>query len=95
MFDTRILNSTPYIKLPITSYPISSEKNKMVERFAKVNEQEIRELLDNTTPKIPCLSIYNKTIIPFALVVYDLIYSASSAMSSCTTRARGITVGYI
>ena len=29
----------------------------MAERFAKVNEQEIRELLDNTTPKIPCLSI--------------------------------------
>ena len=27
----------------------------MAERFAKVNEQEIRELLDNTTPKIPCL----------------------------------------
>ena len=38
----------------ITSYPISSEKKtKMAERFAKVNEQEIRELLDNTTPKIP------------------------------------------
>ena len=32
-------------------------KNKMAERFAEVNEQEIRELLDNTTPKIPCLSI--------------------------------------
>ena len=29
----------------------------MAERFAKVNEQDIRELLDNTTPKIPCLSI--------------------------------------
>ena len=29
----------------------------MAERFAEVNEQEIRELLDNTTPKIPCLSI--------------------------------------
>ena len=42
-----------------TSYPISSEKkqNKMAGRFAKVNEQEIRELLDNTTPKIPYLSI--------------------------------------
>ena len=33
------------------------KKNKMAERFAKVNEQEIRELLDNTTPKIPYLSI--------------------------------------
>ena len=42
----------------ITSYPISSEKKpKIAERLAKVNEQEIRELLDNTTPKIPCLSI--------------------------------------
>ena len=42
----------------ITSYPISSKnKNKMAERFAEVNEQEIRELLDSTTPKIPCLSI--------------------------------------
>ena len=29
----------------------------MAERFAKVNEQEMRELLDNTTPKILCLSI--------------------------------------
>ena len=29
----------------------------MAERFAKVNEQEIRELLDNTTSNIPCLSI--------------------------------------
>ena len=29
----------------------------MLDRFAKANEQEIRELLDNTTPKIPCLSI--------------------------------------
>ena len=29
----------------------------MDECFTKVNEQEIRELLDNTTPKIPCLSI--------------------------------------
>ena len=40
----------------ITSYPISSGGEKMAERFAKVNEQEIRELLDNITPKIPCLS---------------------------------------
>ena len=29
----------------------------MAERFAKVNEQEIKELLDNTTPKISCLSM--------------------------------------
>ena len=29
----------------------------MAERVAKVDEQEIGELLDNTTPKIPCLSI--------------------------------------
>ena len=29
----------------------------MAERFAKVNEQEIRVLLDITTAKIPCLSI--------------------------------------
>ena len=29
----------------------------MVERFAKVNEQKVKELLDNTTPKITCLSI--------------------------------------
>ena len=29
----------------------------MAERFAKVNEQEISNWLDNTTPKIPCLSI--------------------------------------
>ena len=29
----------------------------MAERFAKVNEHEMRELLDNTTPKIPYLSI--------------------------------------
>ena len=29
----------------------------MAERFTKVNEQEIRELLDNTTPKISCLFI--------------------------------------
>ena len=25
----------------------------MTERFAKVNEQEMRELFDNTTPKLP------------------------------------------
>ena len=44
----------------------------MAEHFAKVNEQEIRELLGNTIPKIPCLSgTGNKTIIPFALVIYD------------------------
>ena len=55
--------------------------NKMAERFAKVNEQEIRELLDNTTPKIPCLSIKNyKTIIPFALVVYELIANSMGAI---------------
>ena len=32
-------------------------KKKMAGRFAKVNVQEIREVLDKTTPKIPCLSI--------------------------------------
>ena len=30
-------------------------KNKMAECFGKVNEQEIRELLHNTPPKILCL----------------------------------------
>ena len=39
----------------------------MAERFTKVNEQEIRDFLDNTASKIPCLFIYNKTVIPFAL----------------------------
>ena len=34
----------------------------MAERFDKVNEQEIRELLDNTTPKIPCLSTSLETL---------------------------------
>ena len=29
----------------------------MAERYARVNEQEIRELLDNTTPKIQYLPI--------------------------------------
>ena len=28
------------------------KKNEIAERFVKVNEQEIRELLDNTTPKV-------------------------------------------
>ena len=55
------------------SYPISSE------RFAKVSEQEIRELLDRV-----CL--YNRTVIPFALVEYELIANS--------TRAHGITVNY-
>ena len=70
----------------------------MAGHFAKVNEQEIRELLDNTIPKIPCLS-GNKTIIPIALVIYELIANqalhASLAMSSYTTRAHGIIVKYI
>ena len=34
---------------------------------------------------------FNKTVIPFALVVYELI---ANAMSSYTTRANGITVKY-
>ena len=51
----------------------------MAERFAKVNEQEIKELLVNTTPKLyNIICLYNKTIIPFALVVYQLIYNSSS-----------------
>ena len=29
----------------------------MAERYAKVNQKEIRELVDNTTPKIQFLSI--------------------------------------
>ena len=36
---------------------VVKKKKKMAKCLAKVNEQEIRELLDNTTPKIPCLSI--------------------------------------
>ena len=36
---------------------LTVKKAKMAERFAKVNEQEIREFLDNTSPKIPCLSM--------------------------------------
>ena len=35
----------------------------MAEYFAKVNEQEIRQLLDNTTPKILCLSIIINNLI--------------------------------
>ena len=49
----------------------------MADRLAEVNEQEIRELLDNTTPK-DRVCLYNKTIISFALVVYELI--AKSAL---------------
>ena len=45
----------------------------MAERFAKVNEHEIRQLLDNTTKYRVCL--YNNTI---ALVVYEFIYDSSS-----------------
>ena len=72
----------------------------MTERFAKLNEQKIRELLDNATPKLYRVCLYNKTIIPFALVVYELIATsavrASFSMSqSCTTRAHGITVKYL
>ena len=48
----------------------------MAEHFAKVNEQEIRELLDNTTPKYR-VSLYNKTIIPFTLVVRELIANSA------------------
>ena len=36
---------------------VVKKQNKMAERFAKANEHEIRVLLDDTTPKIPCLSI--------------------------------------
>ena len=57
----------------------------MAERFAEVNEQEIRELLDNTTPKIQCLS----------MIIKQLYHSLSSYMNSQaektrTTQARGI-----
>ena len=33
------------------------KKKKMAKRFAKVNEHEIMEFLENTTPKIQCLFI--------------------------------------
>ena len=69
----------------------------MAECFAKVNEQEIQELLGNTTPKILCL--YNETIIPFTLVVHELIANlalrTSLAMTLYTTRACGIMIKYI
>ena len=52
--------------------------NKKDERFAKVNEQEIRELFDNTTSKIHAVFVYIKAIMPFTLVVYELI--ANSAL---------------
>ena len=58
----------------------------MAERFAKVKEQEIRELLDNTT------SIWTYRI----SIVYELLSNsalrASLALSSYTTRAYGIIV---
>ena len=60
----------------------------MAEHFAEVNEQEITELLDNTTLKIPCLSLclYNKTIIPFALVVYELMTNSALLIYEYTSK---------
>ena len=49
----------------------------MVKRFAIVNQQEVRESLTTQHQKYRvCLE--NKTVIPFALVVYELI--ANSAL---------------
>ena len=48
----------------------------MAERFAKVNEQVIREKTQHQKYRV-CL--YNKTIIQFALVVYELVYDWSSS----------------
>ena len=45
----------------------------MAERFAKVNEQEIRELLDNTTS--------NPNIV-FVYIIKQLYHSLSSYMNS-------------
>ena len=62
----------------------------MAKRFAKVNEQESGSCLTTQHQKYR-VCLYNKTVIPFALVVYELI---ANAMSSYTTRANGITVKY-
>ena len=50
----------------------------MTKRFAKVNEQEISCLTTQHQKYRVCL--YNKTIIPFALVVYELIAMQLGAM---------------
>ena len=50
-------SSTTCSRLSLRILLVVKQKYKMAERFAKVNEQEIRELLDNTTSNIPCLSI--------------------------------------
>ena len=67
----------------------------MAECFAKVNhEQEIRYLLDIKQQKKYHKCLYYKTIMPFALVAYELTPN-SLAMSSYTTRAHGIIVKYL
>ena len=52
----------------------------MAERFAKVNEQEIRELFDNTKHTV------------FVYIIKQLYHSLLSYMNSYTTRAYGIIV---
>ena len=51
---------------------VKKTNGKMAERFPKVNEQEIRELLDNTTPKLDSSSWYNCEIYPSPLLINHL-----------------------
>ena len=65
--------SRPSLHILLVVKKKTNNNNKMADSFAKVNEQEIRELM-TTQHQEYRVCLYNKTIIPSALVVvYELI----------------------